>query len=134
MNENINSDAESLIRQELESNRAKNYEEALANYDPKAKMKPIRQGDVILIPTEQTQGKLLTHLTLAEGEVTGHKHRISEGQAELYQTNDTLYLKILSKTATLSHEEHQTIFIPGGNWMVRIQREYEPRGWRYVAD
>ncbi|AFZ36089.1 hypothetical protein Sta7437_2557 [Stanieria cyanosphaera PCC 7437] len=96
--------------------------------------KPIRQGDVILIPTEQTEGQLLTHLTLAEGEVTGHKHRISEGQAELYQTNDTLYLKILSQTATLSHEEHQTISIPGGNWMVKIQREYEPRGWRYVAD
>jgi hypothetical protein len=31
------------------------------------------------------KGKKLPHLTLAEGEVTGHAHRITEGQAELYE-------------------------------------------------
>ena len=41
-------------------------------------MKPIRQGDVISIPVKQAEGEKLNHLTLAEGEVTGHKHRISE--------------------------------------------------------
>ena len=100
-------------------------------------MEPIRQGDVILVPTEQTVGKnekLLPHLTLAEGEVTGHRHRISDGQAELYEKNGTLYLKVLSDAATLTHEEHKAIQIPQGNWMVRIQREYEPEGWHYVAD
>ncbi|HBB35812.1 MAG TPA: hypothetical protein DDZ80_06365 [Cyanobacteria bacterium UBA8803] len=97
-------------------------------------MKPIRQGDVILQPIQQTQGKKLTHLTLAEGEVTGHSHRISNGEAELYEQDGTLYLRVLSETATLTHEEHKAIQIPQGNWMVRIQREYEPEGWRYVAD
>jgi hypothetical protein len=48
-------------------------------------MQPIRQGDVILLPTQTLEGQLLPHLTLAEGEVTGHKHRISDGQAELYE-------------------------------------------------
>jgi hypothetical protein len=66
--------------------------------------------------------------------VTGHKHRISEGQAELYDRNGILYLKVLSETAILSHEEHRAIAIPKGNWMIRIQREYEPEGWRYVTD
>lgn len=97
-------------------------------------MKPIRQGDVILQPTQQTEGKKLPHLTLAEGEVTGHKHRISEGQAELLEKDGILYLRVLSKTATLTHEEHKPIQIPQGDWMVRIQREYQPQGWRYVAD
>ncbi|MBW4623682.1 MAG: hypothetical protein KME17_30515 [Cyanosarcina radialis HA8281-LM2] len=97
-------------------------------------MKPIRQGDVILQPATQIEGKKLSHLTLAEGEVTGHSHRISDGQAELYERDGTLYLRVLSETATLTHEEHKAIQIPQGNWMVNIQREYEPEGWRYVAD
>jgi len=97
-------------------------------------MQPFRQGDVILLPVEQTQGQKLSHLTLAEGEVTGHKHRISEGQAQLYEQNGTLYLRVFSETALLTHEEHNAIAIPQGNWMVRIQREYEPDGWRYVTD
>ena len=97
-------------------------------------MQPIRQGDVILQPTKLTSGKKLSHLTLAEGEVTGHSHRITTGNAELYEKDATIYLKVLSETATLTHEEHKAIKIPQGNWMVNIQREYEPMGWRYVAD
>lgn len=97
-------------------------------------MKPIRQGDVILLAVQQTEGQKLPHLTLAEGEVTGHRHRISDGQAELYEKDGTLYLRVLSKTAILTHEEHKPIQVPQGSWMIRIQREYEPQGWRYVAD
>ncbi|AFY43162.1 hypothetical protein [Nostoc sp. PCC 7107] len=97
-------------------------------------MKAIRQGDVILLPVQQVDGQKLPHLTLAEGEVTGHKHRISQGQAELSQKDSTLYLCVLSEIALLTHEEHQAIPIPQGNWLVKIQREYEPEGWRYVAD
>ncbi|MEM8677381.1 MAG: hypothetical protein AAGF83_26505 [Cyanobacteria bacterium P01_G01_bin.67] len=97
-------------------------------------MLPIRQGDVILKAISSIKGQKLTHLTLAEGEVTGHSHRIADGQAELYEKDGILYLKVLSSTAKLIHEEHQAIDIPQGNWMVRIQREYEPEGWRYVAD
>jgi hypothetical protein len=97
-------------------------------------MKAIRQGDVILLPVQQVDGQKKLDLILAEGEVTGHKHRISEGQAELYEKDGSLYLRVLSETALLTHEEHQAIAIPQGNWVVKIQREYEPEGWRYVAD
>lgn len=97
-------------------------------------MQPIRQGDVILLPVQQTEGRKLPHLTLAEGEVTGHSHRISNGEAELYEKDGTLYLRVVSKEATLIHEEHKAISIPQGSWTIRIQREYEPDGWRYVAD
>ncbi|MBC6479172.1 MAG: hypothetical protein GDA56_16820 [Hormoscilla sp. GM7CHS1pb] len=98
-------------------------------------MRPIRQGDVLLLSApERIEGNKLPHLTLAEGEVTGHSHRISDGQAELYEKDGTLYLRVFSEAATLTHEEHKAIEIPQGDWMVRIQREYEPQGWRYVAD
>ncbi|WGV25513.1 hypothetical protein [Halotia branconii] len=71
---------------------------------------------------------------MAEGEVTGHKHRISKGKAELSKQDGTLYLRVFSANALLVHEEHQAISISQGHWMVKIQREYEPEGWRYVAD
>ena len=97
-------------------------------------MQPLRQGDVILLPVQQIEGKKLAHLTLAEGEVTGHTHRISQGQAKLYEQNGILILRVISETALLTHEEHKAISIPQGNWRVQIQREYSPEGWKYVAD
>lgn len=100
-------------------------------------MQPIRQGDVLLSPTEgffHSNCCKLSHLTLAKGEVTGHSHQITQGKAELYQKNDILYLVVLSETATLTHEEHQEIKIPQGTWMVRIQREYQQGGFHYVSD
>jgi hypothetical protein len=60
-------------------------------------MQPIRQGDVILLPVQQSDRQNLSHLTLAEGKLTGHKHRISEEQAELSEKDGTLYLRVVSK-------------------------------------
>ena len=95
----------------------------------------IRQGDVLIIPCDSSViGCKLDHLTLAEGEVTGHSHRISNGEAELFERDGVLYLKVLSPTALLIHEEHASVNIPQGDWEIRIQREYIPEGWRYVAD
>ena len=75
-------------------------------------MQPLRQGDVLLIPTSETvKDTKLPHLTLAEGEVTGHRHRISQGEAELYEHAEMLYLKVLSSTALLTHEEHQPVSV-----------------------
>lgn len=99
--------------------------------------KPIRQGDVLLLPTAELDGKKLLHLILAEGEVTGHRHQITEGQAELYEKDGTLFLRVLSETATLNHEEHHQIQVPQGTWMIRRQREYQPEArtlWSYVED
>ncbi|MBF2083484.1 hypothetical protein [Thermoleptolyngbya sp. C42_A2020_037] len=98
-------------------------------------MNPIRQGDVILTTVESgnlaqrqpaplDRAQRLNHLTLAEGEVTGHRHRIADGDAELYERNSTLYLYVRSESARLVHEEHKPIDVPMGIWQVRIQREY----------
>ena len=97
-------------------------------------MKKWRHGDVILQKVGAVKGKKLQHHTLAEGEVTGHSHRITEGDATLYEENGTLYLHVESETAALTHEEHARIDLPKGDYQITIQREYEPSGWRNVAD
>ncbi|MBD2452181.1 hypothetical protein H6G76_34780 [Nostoc sp. FACHB-152] len=102
-------------------------------------MRPLRQGDVLLIPTQEItqeiiQAEALPHLILAQGEVTGHKHQIVNEKAELYQVHSTVYLRVFSQTALLMHEEHNAIHVPQGTWEIKIQRDYEPGGWRYVTD
>jgi hypothetical protein len=73
----------------------------------------LRQGDVLIIPQKASpQGTKLPHLTLAEGEVTGHRHRISNGEAELLERDGVLYLRVLSPTALLTHEEHAEYHSP----------------------
>ena len=101
-----------------------------------AKMTAYRQGDVVILAgaTIPKTAKVLPHRVLAEGEVTGHKHQITDGQATLYAQDGILYLRVMSDTATLTHEEHAPIVLPQGEFQVVIQREYEPAGWRHVAD
>jgi hypothetical protein len=103
----------------------------------------IRQGDVLIIHRDTlVKGRKLPHLTLAKGEVKGHRHRISNGEAQLLEQDGVMYLRVLSPTAILTHEEHAEVTIPQGNWEIRIQREYAPvrvaspleEGWRDVAD
>jgi len=97
-------------------------------------MKKYRHGDVLITEIEKVKGRKLKHLTLAEGEVTGHAHKITEGEAELYEHEGTLFLSVKSKTAKLTHEEHKTLVLPKGDFQITIQREYSPEGWRRVAD
>jgi hypothetical protein len=86
---------------------------------------PNQQGDVILKRVEKVRGKKLTHLVLAEGEKTGHKHQIIEGDAELYEENGTLYLRVNSDQAILAHEEHKHQVIKKGDYQIGIVREYD---------
>lgn len=72
--------------------------------------------------------KKLNHSILAEGEATGHKHEIVEGDIELFEIEGTLYLKVKSKEAKLAHPEHKTIAIEKGVYEVDHQREYVPDG------
>ncbi|MEM6398928.1 MAG: hypothetical protein AAF757_01670 [Cyanobacteria bacterium P01_D01_bin.116] len=40
-----------------------------------------------------------------------------------------MYLNAILDIALLSREEHNSVNVSPGNWMVQIQREYEPEGW-----
>jgi len=86
-----------------------------------------QQGDVIIKTVDyEIKGEKLDHLTLAEGEVTGHSHRIVEGLGQLIMMDKMMHLQIFSETAKLKHEEHNEIILPKGNYSVRIVREYDP--------
>ncbi len=93
-----------------------------------------RHGDVLVIKTDKIKGQKLNNLILAKGEMTGHAHTIKEGEAELYDNQGTLFLRVISDTATLGHEEHKAIELTKGDYQISIQREYEPEGWRNVSD
>ena len=86
---------------------------------------------------------------LAFGEVTGHTHRINMADM-LEETGVTLHMdynneagKDVPKAFTvtgaevkLDHEEHDTITLPPGNYVVKIVREFNhiTRRAQYVAD
>lgn len=119
------------------------------------KRKPIRQGDVILVPCEKvTHGELLAEPVLAYGEVTGHMHKITEGEVRVSKsTGDELLLEVLGKKALLQHgtpdqmrrqkmeeafdyikEDCHEPQVLEGFYKILIQKSYEPRGWMPVSD
>ena len=96
-----------------------------------------RQGDVFIIAT----GKLSADLrprppVLAEGEVTGHAHRLKAGTRAqvLADADGGLFLDVEDAEATILHEEHGPVTVPHGGYIVRIQREYHPKEIRRVID
>jgi hypothetical protein len=107
-------------------------------------MQAYRQGDVSIMAVDRVPKqarKIRGELVLARGEVTGHAHRIVEGQAFLYRlATGILYLRVLSEFAKLYHEEHEDVMLPQGLYEVRRQREFDWRktgdegGLRYVTD
>lgn len=96
-----------------------------------------RHGDVQLIRVaEIPAGAQLCkdRKVLADGEVTGHAHRVDLG--ELFRTEDgKLYLRVEKLTkAKLTHEEHKTITLDPGCYLVGQKRQYTPDGWETVHD
>ncbi len=94
-----------------------------------------RQGDLLIVRVTEipAMASKKQNRVLAEGEVTGHLHELDSG--EVYEVNGTLYFKVEPEAKTLlNHPEHKTIDFEPGIYKVVRQREYEPKGWRMVAD
>lgn len=115
-----------------------------------------RHGDVgiqTVKPPARKGRKKLSHLTLAEGEVTGHSHRVVDasstftvagnGQrylrqerpadAVMYEQGGLMFLMV-RKPAVVVHQEHGAIDLPRGTYQIRQQREWSPEGERRVID
>src|SRR5512135_1720238 len=89
-----------------------------------------RQGDVFLIATPKlpATGRQPRRPVLAEGEITGHAHRLQDpASGQVFSAGSDLYLEVLADTATIVHEEHSPVTVPRGGYTVRIQREYSPQ-------
>lgn len=96
--------------------------------------KMYRQGDVLIVAVESVPSDLTEvprtqrGVVLAEGEVTGHAHRIPSRHASLYRSEtDARYLRVMGPAPVqLRHEEHSPVQLPPGNYRVSIHREYQP--------
>jgi len=103
---------------------------------------PIRQGDIVLWPVEETDGtgSQLPGASLATGQATGHSHTIvPAAAAELYSctgvNGDGVTLLRLSADAELVHEEHCTVRLKAGDYLVSRKRQYDrAHGWADVQD
>lgn len=72
--------------------------------------------------------KKLNHTILAEGEATGHAHRVIGDGISLWDTDDgdILILDIpAGASAVVTHEEHHAQIIAPGQYERRIVREYD---------
>ncbi len=91
----------------------------------------LQQGDVTLrrvleIPkgAKKIKPGVRGHV-LAEGEVTGHAHRIKAAPGiQLFSIDKLLFLKN-SKPAVVEHEEHKAFSIEPGIWEIGQVREYD---------
>lgn len=105
------------------------------------KIHQLQHGDVCIeaakIPdvAKRREGDMI----LAEGDVTGHAHRVScpEGvEAELLELGDKLFLRIIGGDASVVHEEHKEITIPAGEYEISRVQEFDhfAQEARTVAD
>jgi hypothetical protein len=88
-----------------------------------------RQGDVFMESTPLIPSGALQqpHVVLAEGEITGHSHRVADPDtAILFAVRDQSYLQVTANRADVVHEEHGTVTLPRGIYRVWRQREYDP--------
>jgi len=94
----------------------------------------LRQGDLLFVPCDgiPSDAKVVADNVVARGETTGHTHRVRAG-AVVLMAGMVQYIRALQE-AFVDHEEHATVILPTGDWLVKRQREYQPDGWRQVAD
>ena len=89
-----------------------------------------RQGDIFILRIDAIPSiaALQVDNVIAEGEVTGHQHRILDPEsANLFRYREDMYLDVITDFAQLVHDEHATILLERGNYHLWRQREYDPR-------
>lgn len=101
-------------------------------------IKQYRQGDVLILPVTKIPKNLkkTKKCTLALGEATGHHHTIHTGAVGYANSVESLaeYFTVSTNTAELTHQEHDTISLPKGNYRSIIQSEYTPEKIKKVVD
>lgn len=101
-----------------------------------------QQGDVLLykvdsVPEGKTVKPKERGLILAEGEVTGHAHRITKLKSVIMiQTDDGRVFLQVKEATPLEHEEHHVIIIEPGEYEVGkvLERDHFSRVTREVID
>lgn len=104
----------------------------------------IRQGDILLVPVEgitpPASAMAKPEVILAEGEITGHAHRLSGAAVLDWMVGDNRYVQVTGvEPGTLRHEDHDPspapVVAPGVTFRVVPQTEWDLSGqWRRVVD
>ena len=95
------------------------------------------QGDILIVPVSHRSllAERQRECILALGEATGHKHQIHDGAILWIDLDGARYVEVCGPAATLVHEEHGPITLPGpALYQVVRQQEYTPGGVRDVRD
>jgi hypothetical protein len=96
-----------------------------------------RHGDILIAPAPAIPegAKRRPSGTLARGELTGHSHRIEDGDtARLWDHRTEMFLEVTAPSARIVHQEHKPILLPQGIYRFWYQREYTPEAIRRVID
>jgi len=116
-----------------------------------------RQGELLFIRVKDLPkvfdigqiGKVLNTKVIREGELTGHKHEFVGTATLRAQENDYLYDKetrtsfhlpggtmflTAEETIEIKHPEHKPLKLEKGNYVVRVQREYDEGRSRLISD
>lgn len=84
---------------------------------------PYRQGDVLFVQVREIppEAEKRDDRIIAEGEASGHRHIVKENHAELFETENFLWLNA-SRPATILHNEHLPVLLPAGKYRIVSQR------------
>lgn len=103
-----------------------------------------RHGDVVIVQDETAAPGEKLQLVLAEGEVTGHAHRVAlparsrKARPEVLRVANETTQRLLrvakGAVAKVDHEEHTAQRVPAGQYRVGIQSQWTPEGLRRVVD
>ena len=92
-----------------------------------------RQGDVFVqrVAGIPSKAALQVEAVLAEGELTGHQHRILDSlSARLFRHGEYFYLDVVDDFARLVHDEHATIWWNGVSTVFGGNGSIHPTGTR----
>jgi hypothetical protein len=86
-----------------------------------------RHGDLLIKKIDSIPKDCIELETdiLAEGEVTGHHHKLN-GNFQIYENLQKVKFIETREQVRLSHQEHSQLFIPKGKYVVVEEREFDP--------
>jgi hypothetical protein len=87
-----------------------------------------QQGDVLFYSVEEipetAKEKKGKDIIVAEGESTGHAHRITDDYVQMFLDDGIVFLSS-AKPFVCRHEEHKEVALPAGKYRIGIVREYD---------
>ena len=91
------------------------------------KLNIFRHGDLLIreVTTIPSNATPLSTNIIAMGEKSGHNHKLY-GKHQVWETPDKQIYFQANQEISLKHQEHNTLKISKGNYVIINEREYNP--------